>query len=61
MKTSKNIAEALNNYLTLIHVVSSSEVHSFETLLEAEEYYKEAALAEEKIGSGFTVEIIEEI
>ena len=50
----KNIADAQKKYPELYHVVSSNEVHSFETIEEAITDLNDAIDAEEKIGSGFT-------
>lgn len=60
MKISKNITEAQKNYPEMYHVVSSSEVHSFSSREEAIEDLNAAINAEEKIGSGFTPELIED-
>jgi hypothetical protein len=60
MKISKNITDAQSNYPEMYHVVTSNEVHSFETRDEAIEDLNEAIIAEEKIGSGFTPELIED-
>ena len=59
MKISKNITEAKTNFPKMYHVVSSNEVHSFETMEEANEDLESAINAEEKINSGFTPELIE--
>jgi hypothetical protein len=60
MKISKNITEAQSNYPRMYHVVSSNEVHSFKTRDEAIADLNGAIDDEERIGSGFTPELIEE-
>lgn len=60
MKISTNITDAQKNYPEMYHVVSSNEVHSFETRDEANEDLIAAIDAEEKLGTGFTPELIED-
>jgi hypothetical protein len=54
MKISKNIQEAEKNYPNMYHVASSNEVHSFESLEEANEDLINAFDAESGSGTKFT-------
>ena len=58
MTRSTNITDAQKNYPEMYHVVSSNEVHSFETRDEANEDLIAAIDAEEKLGNGFAPELI---
>lgn len=58
MNISQNITEAQHEYANMYHVVSSIEVHSFESKKEAEADLEEAIVAEEKINSGFIPSLI---
>jgi hypothetical protein len=60
MKNSNNITDAKKNFPEMYHVVSSNEVHSFETRDEANKDLIAAVDAEEKLRTGFTPELIED-
>lgn len=58
MKISKNISQARQEYPEMYHVINSNEVHSFDTLKEAEEDLQDAIEAELKFQTNFKPELV---